>query len=195
MAEKEYRRITRWRARSKGLVTALGTRSSLWLAKDHILSIDSNRVVEEYKRFYFRDIQAFTIRQTRQRFIWNLILGTAMLITFILVFSLSGNLATAGTSSIPWLVIFLIPMLINSALGPTCVCYIRTAVQVDQLPPLNRMRRAHRFIERIRPLIASAQGSLTPEQISMGLGELTKVAAAAAATATPRVATGPLNLS
>src|SRR5437899_1170126 len=36
-------------------------KSTLWLAGDHILSIDSHRFSEEYKRYYFKDIQAIIV--------------------------------------------------------------------------------------------------------------------------------------
>ncbi len=39
--------------------------ASLWLADDHILSVRSWRCREEYRHFYFRDIQ--TISLTRGR--------------------------------------------------------------------------------------------------------------------------------
>ena len=62
MAEKEYQRLTRARLRRAGFFTAVATRSSLWLGKDHLLCIDSNGYGEDYKRFYFRDIQTITLR-------------------------------------------------------------------------------------------------------------------------------------
>src|SRR5438477_12551721 len=72
MAEKEYQRLTRARPRSKFAVVSSGN-SSLWLGKDHLLCIDSNGYTENYKRFYFRDIQALLIRKTERRKWWGLV--------------------------------------------------------------------------------------------------------------------------
>src|SRR5438093_13233817 len=36
-------------------------KATLWLAGDHILSVDSHRFSEEYKRYYFKDIQAIVV--------------------------------------------------------------------------------------------------------------------------------------
>src|SRR5213593_2882508 len=80
MGDQEYRRLTRSRVRHTGFFTLASTRSSLWLGKDHLLNIDSNRYTEEYKRFYFRDIQSITIRKTKRREIWNLVLMLLLLV-------------------------------------------------------------------------------------------------------------------
>jgi len=61
--------------------------------------------------------------------------------------------------------LFAIPMSINTLLGPACACNIRTAVQQEELPSLNRLRRARRVFDRIRPGIIAAQGQLAPGEI------------------------------
>src|SRR5258706_16109827 len=74
MAEKEYRRLTRTRARSAaGIVTI--SRSSLWLGKDHLLVIETNGYTESYKRFYFRDLQAIILWKTNRWLIGALVFG------------------------------------------------------------------------------------------------------------------------
>ena len=42
-------------------------------------------------------------------------------------------------------------------------CTIRTAVQTEELPSLNRVRKADKVLARIRPLIESAQRHEVPE--------------------------------
>jgi hypothetical protein len=196
VAEREYTRLTRPAVYSSGrIVVALSSRQSLWLARDHLLSIRSNRFIEEYKRFYFRDIQALTIRKTRRRQLWNAVLSLLLLVWLGLFMS---QMPQSGLSSDlwPWFVLLAlagVPLLINNLRGPTCTCYIRTAVQVEELPSLNRLRKVHKIEQRIRPLIAAAQGELTPEQLSSGMQELAQ--ATAAAEASRRFVTSPLNLS
>jgi len=45
----------------------------LWIASDHLLLVKSTRVAEQYKRFYFRDIQAFVIREKTFSFNRNMV--------------------------------------------------------------------------------------------------------------------------
>ena len=63
MPEVEYRRLTRARNRSRFALVAT-SRASLWLAKDHLLQIDTSGYTENYKRFHFRDIQALVLCKT-----------------------------------------------------------------------------------------------------------------------------------
>jgi hypothetical protein len=196
VAEKQYQRLTRPAAYSSGrIIVALSWRQSLWFAQDHLLSIRSNRFVEEYRRFYFRDIQAITIRKTRRREFWNIVLSLVfapslgLFMMRMVQFGFSSNLW-------PWFVLFGfvgLPLLFNNLLGPTCTCYMRTAVQVEELPSMNRLRKAQKILTRIRPLIATAQGELTAAQLSSGMQELAQ--AAAATEASRRFVTSPLNLS
>jgi hypothetical protein len=163
MAEKEYRRLT-----SMSRI-AFVSRSSLWLGKDHLLCIDSNGYTESYKRFYFRDIQAITFMATRRRLIWNWVLGVPTAIFLALLLGNLGSRQSWEQYEIAFYAIlasvFGVPLLINNILGPSCVCHMRTAVQTEELPSLNRLRRARKLLNRIRPFITAAQGALSPEEI------------------------------
>ena len=173
----------------------IAARESLWLGKDHLLSIASTWFTEQYKRFYFRDIQAITIRKTQRREVWNVILSLLSMIslTFLIrAFRRSGFSSDLLPSGI-MTGITAVPLVINNILGTACTCYIRTAVQIEELPSINRVRRAYKIIARIRPLIAAAQGELTAEQVSTGMRQLAE-ADAAAEIAKRRVVTSPLNL-
>jgi hypothetical protein len=50
--------------------------------------------------------------------------------------------------------------------------HLRTAVQIEELPSLNRIRRTRRVLDRVRPLIVAAQGPLAPEEISGRMSEM-----------------------
>jgi hypothetical protein len=82
-------------------------------------------------------------------------------------------------------------MVTNNILGTTCTVFLRTAVQVEEIACLSRVRRASNVLDRIRPFIAAAQGELPPEEISARIRELFDSAAAPRAG---KVVTGPLNL-
>jgi hypothetical protein len=64
------------------------------------------------------------------------------------------------------------------------MCQIRTAVQIEDLP-IRRLGKARKILERIRPLIAEAQGQLTPEEIQ---SQMQALAASPPAGATSPVA-------
>ena len=175
MAEREYIRLARPRVRS-GFHVSNATRSSLWLGKDHLLCVETNGFTETYKRFYFRDIQAIFIRRTIRRKTWNWILGTlaAMCVlawSYDLIFGSGVSAAGIVTGTI-FTTLFGVPLLINNLLGPTCVCRLRTAVQEDEVPALNRDKRFKKIMERVRPLIEEAQGLLPREEIPARMQEL-----------------------
>lgn len=161
MSQPIYSRLTGSRLRRKGVLSSLGAaRQSLWLGDDHLLSIDSTSYAEEYKRFYFRDIQAILISPNPRRAIWNGILG-AVLIMHVLVFAWLG---LGATTILITAVVLGIPLAINNVMGPACRTYLRTAVQVEEFPSLNRIARANRVLARIRPLIAAAQGTASSRE-------------------------------
>jgi hypothetical protein len=135
---------------------------TLWLGKNHLLRIDSKIFVEHYKRFYYWDIQAFVTQKTVRGKIVNGILsllgGGFML--------LAVQIGEAGLPIFGILTsLTLALLLINWMLGPTCVCHLRTAVQTEKLPSLNRLRTARKVLDRLRPWIAQAQGSMTREDL------------------------------
>jgi len=173
MPEMRYQRLTRARARST-FAAAFTSRSSLWLGDDHLLSVDSTGYSETYKRFYFRDIQAIVITETNRRTIWNgvLILPPVFALVGLMMsaFPLRQNVGAA----IAWSIIatiFLVPLLINNLLGSTCTSQLSTAVQIEKLPSLSRVRQTRKVLEKIRPLVTAAQGALTAEEVSERMRE------------------------
>ena len=164
MAEKEYRRLTRPRSRTAfGIVST--SRASLWLGKDHLLCIDTNGYTENYKRFYFRDIQAVIIRKTIVWHVWSAVLALFAGL-FALIAILGGDVVMGWVfGSIAGL--FVLALLINILRGPTCSFHMRTAVQVESFPSVHRLRGARHALEQLRPLIAAAQGQLPPEDIPL----------------------------
>jgi len=162
MADREYHRLTRSRSRSIfGIIST--SRSSLWLGKDHLLCIDTTGYNENYKRFYYRDIQALTFRKTDG---WIVMAGVFALLAggFGLIAVFGGDPIVAWVFGILAGICALV-LILNLAAGPGCKCFLRTAVQTEELISLNRLRRARKALERLRPLIAEAQGVLAAEEI------------------------------
>jgi hypothetical protein len=174
MAEARYKRLTRARA-SGTFAIAFMSRSSLWLGDDHILCVNSTGYSETYKRFYFRDIQSIILCATKRRVVWNWILG--ILAALCLARCNFGSLfkGEPHTETMVFLSIaifgFGIPLLFNNLSGRTCTCQLRTAVQIENLPSLCRVRQTRKVLEKIRPLIAAAQGEISPAEISARMRE------------------------
>jgi hypothetical protein len=113
----------------------------LWLGADHLLAVDSTLATEEYRRFYFRDIEAIVIRQTAQRQIWNWVLVVLLLLMagpFFFAW-LSARDGTFLAASIGCALFWLVFIAINTLRGATCQTHIRTAAQTEQLPSLGRL--------------------------------------------------------
>lgn len=163
MAAREYLKLTPLR-RTAGFAVVTVTRSNLWLGSDHLLCVETEGFNETYRRFYFRDLQAITLRRTRRALVLGVVTGA-----LTALFALLAIVVNDVTGR--WILGILggvcaIPFLVNLLYGPTCTCELRTAVQTEKVPSLSRVRRAHRVLNRIRPLIAEAQGQLTAEEIA-----------------------------
>jgi hypothetical protein len=166
---KEYRRLPGQGIRRQGFLSASvsARRARLWLGRDHLLAVESQWYSEDYRRFYFRDIQAVIIRKTIKGMVVNMVL------IFFGILTLLGVLATSDGAQIFWVImtsVFGVFLLVNSLSGPTCVCQLRTAVQTEEMPSLRRLWRARKVIARVRPFIAEAQGQLAPDEIAARLG-------------------------
>lgn len=154
---KEYERLPGRRRLTLGF-----TRTSLWLGKDHVLHVINRGYTEDYRRFYYRDIQALLVRKTSTGKIINITLGMFTAMNLLL---LAGGwlqkwesfvLIPLAVAAFLWLLIFLF----YATAGPTCVCHLRTAVQFEQLPSLFRVRTARKAIAQLRHRIETSQGSL-----------------------------------
>ncbi|MGO9227648.1 MAG: hypothetical protein ACLQKA_00360 [Bryobacteraceae bacterium] len=136
--------------------------SSVWLGPDHLLLVKSARFREEYKRFYFRDIQAIVTANAPR-----LHISTRFLLIAVLWLWALGTVGVmerehpAGSSIewIPWAVaaVLLVAWIYISA-GWSCRCRIYTAVSSEPLPSLYRTWTARRFLKKVEPYLAQAQG-------------------------------------
>ena len=137
---------------------------------------------------------AITIRKTKRREIWNMAL---MILLIVWLATLVDALLSVPVEEVAILwgtafVFVAVPLLANNVLGPACAVYLRTAVQIEELPSLNRVRRARKVVDRIRPLIVAAQGQLTPEEISIRMGKLIQASAEAETARQRLVVPGPV---
>lgn len=181
MPEIPYQRLTRTASRT-GIAVAVRSRGSLWLGADHLLCVENNGYRENYKRFYFRDIQAIIVQHTKRRVIWNAILPiplAAGLLGLLALLTAGERNEVAIILCLFFLGIITLFMVINNLLGTGCVCYLRTAVQVEQLPSLYRMPKTKKVLAKIRPYILAAQGGeLSAETVSLRMREWSLLSAA-----------------
>ena len=160
--EQEYKRLP-----GRRLLSAWGT-DSLWMGNDHLLSIKKKGYTEEYRRFYFPDIQSIYLVKTHDSTIWNVVVG-AILVALIFIFVVAWREWEWETEAlIAWGIltgVFLLILLVNFFKGPTCTCLLRTAVQTETMPSLHRVRSAQKAIQIIRSYVESVQGAVSPEKL------------------------------
>jgi hypothetical protein len=161
-------------------IAAARISTRLWLGDDHLLQVESaGGYSENYKRFYFRDIQAFCLRRTKNWFAVNVVLG--FLTGGFLLWTLGVN-EPAGKITLGIITaIFGFFLFLNLLRGPTCSCHLRTAVQHEELPSLRRVRNAEKVMGRIRPLIEAAQGTAQAEAMAEQYSSALAIANATAA--------------
>lgn len=136
---------------------------SLWQGTDHLLHIFSRFGIEDYKRFYFSDIQAIITRKTVVGKAQNIILGCLILLCGLPAILFDGGWSiffSAGSSFV------FILLLINLSRGPTCETRLMTAVQNEKLQSLHRLNKTFKVMDRIQPHIEQAQGTLTREDLN-----------------------------
>lgn len=133
---------------------------TLWQGPDHLLQIYSRLGVEDYKRFYFNDIQAIITRKTGMGIVVNFVLG-ALTILFGLFAGTSGggwfffNAIIAGVMLLIWIIHFF--------RGPTCETYLLTAVQTEKLHSLHRLKTTQAVMNQLKSLIEQRQGRVSSE--------------------------------
>jgi hypothetical protein len=182
MPDIQYQRLTH-----SGMLT-VNTRGSLWLGADHLLSVESNGYRETYKRFYFSDIQAITVQKTGGFKLWNIIAGIVILM--FLIFTIAEMSTSDNDKMIGMMIfggitgLFLLILLLHLTAGRTCKTFLRTAVQIERLPGMNRVPKTRKVLAKIRPLIATAQGGeLSAETVLARMQEWSTASATTPANA------------
>lgn len=127
----------------------------LWQGPDHLLWVEAFLWQEQYKRFYYKDIQAILLQRSEQHHIWTAVWGVLTLITGVIALALPGTPYVSG----PLTVIFVLCLLVNVLLGPACTVYLQTAVQLQKIT-LGRLRKATDVVDQLKEIIENAQGRL-----------------------------------
>ncbi|MEI9894521.1 MAG: hypothetical protein WDN28_11700 [Chthoniobacter sp.] len=145
-------------------------RGGLWLGEDHLLEVTSIVVLEQYRRFFFREARAFVVQRTNLRFLWSWILG-GVGAALALVAGSALWVALANEKE-DWHVAFFVPAVlfglaslcflilwvINLSLGPSCRCHLLTSTGWHALSAPTRLGKAERAQVQIAAVIQTAQG-------------------------------------
>jgi hypothetical protein len=133
--------------------------ASLWTGADHLLSVKSDRLLENYKRFYFRDIQAIVVTEVPRFPVSTraLALGALLLIAMLI----ARLRAPALTSWLGLLAAGLAACWIYISAAHSCACRLYTAVSREDLPSLYRTWTARKVVAELERRIAQAQGVFT----------------------------------
>jgi hypothetical protein len=168
-----YRRLP-GRGRRKGSFLSLTSPiSSAWVGPDHVLAVDLYGAAEDYRRFYFREIQAFGVKRTRRYEIWAAVL-VPLLVAFLWA-------TLAATDESRWFLgamalFFGLCLAIHLLRGPTCRCYVLTRVGREELGAFSRLRTARKALDALRPLVVAQQ-----REVALAIRRAREAAAAAAA--------------
>ena len=163
-----YKRLP---GKKKGFLIGYHT---LWQGEDHLLQIYSRLGVEDYKRFYFDDIQAIVTRKTGTCRIQNIVIG-ALAGLFCLFAITSGGGWGLFHASVAAAILLI--LLINVIKGPTCETVLLTAVQTEKLLSLIGVIRTKKrdqrdrvavYCERISETLFEARERLDRDRIPHG---------------------------
>jgi len=132
----------------------------MWRADDHLLVVKSVGCAEEYKRFYFSDIQAVVLSRSSSYLLWALLLPVIAMFLSAFMIEADSRAFLGGL-----LAVTLVVWVVHLAKGPTCTCWIQTGINKERLRMFNRVRQANRFWQRIEPLLAEAQGAFSAEEM------------------------------
>ena len=136
-------------------------RDRIWLAEDHFLSISSSRFVDTYERFYFADIQAIYFREWYSQYLVILIAQLVPCFAFLI-------LAIAHHRA--WLMP-LFPLatwtIAYAWLGPQGDCSTQTLLGTHAIPAVSRRPAYDQLLQRLVPLIETAQGALDIEGFTL----------------------------
>lgn len=149
----QYRRLPG----SAGLIF----RQRLWLGPDHLLLVSSNVLVQEYRRFYFGDIQGLVVAEVENaaRFYGMVLSGIAGAVTlglFAANHSVWGGLCGLTAAC----------LLIFTMTRPLVRCVLKTRVSTQHLSPVKQLESARRFASILRTEIEKYQGPLPAEWLA-----------------------------
>ncbi len=149
--------MTRYR-RLPGYRRGLFRSASVWLGPDHLLSVQSMRFHEEYKRFYLRDVQAIVVADATR---FHVSTRSILIAVLWLAAWLALRDFSVWAGVVLWTAaIVLIGAWLYVSTACSVTCRIYTAVSRDEFRSVYRTWTARRFLREVEPRISAAQGVL-----------------------------------
>ncbi len=145
-AETQYRKL----AGASGFLV----RYRLWLGADHVLAVRTALFWEEYRRFYFRDIQALVLTEVENSGVYWGYLIAGMAAVFALFLGFNGHPVYAVLAGIIALIVFLITYSV-----PNCRVFVKTQVSWEHLRSLKRLEKAREAVAALRHEVEMVQGA------------------------------------
>ncbi|ACL02672.1 hypothetical protein Dalk_0969 [Desulfatibacillum aliphaticivorans] len=139
--------------------------SYLWMAKDHLLCVNTTLFYDEsYRRFFFKDIQAIFFQKTISGFVW---MGFYLFISLLMGWGVVSGGPQAAAALLTPLFIFILLLVRRIYLWGSCKFWIQTESGVELIKSVNSRRRAKQLLAQLRPLIEQAQGGkFDPETLN-----------------------------
>ncbi len=142
----------------------LGGVNNLMVCPDHLLCIKSHGYSEDYKRFFFDDINWIKLVPVKLSLLIDVILGSGALVTFVLAATVSKD-----SSIFAWIlagVAFLVVVyiIINHLLGPSAKMIIQTYNQQDELV-FKRYKKAAKVLKVFKAYVNDAQGAISNAEL------------------------------
>lgn len=131
--------------------------SRLYIGKNHLLKSTIRGIHENYRRFAWEDIQAFTMRKTDWGWAINAVCGFVLFFLIVSFMNWHSNLPRSLVLHGMFFTPFLFALLWNIRRGPTCHVRIQTAVSDEWLGSLHRARLARRVLGQLAPIIKASQ--------------------------------------
>ncbi|MCF6176038.1 MAG: hypothetical protein L3J71_09760 [Victivallaceae bacterium] len=152
-----------------------GENSLFRVADDHFLYTESDGYKEDYKRFFFADIQAVKMIKRRDwTFIISIFVLFMVLVMFIMVVAVDGDYETGGVILI---IIAIAPLVIAVyclLVGCPVESIIKTAYGTDKVI-LGRRRRAEKNLHKMITYLEAAQNAPLDDAELYRLDEIEKV--------------------
>lgn len=142
---------------SAGLIVS----KRLWLGPDHLLLVSSNVLAQEYRRFYFNDIEAIVLAEIESaaRF-------------YGLVFSIMAGVFTVGLAMAGytfWAIFCAMVcgiLIVFTRTRPVVRCSLKTRVGTQPLASLKYVNTARRVVAILRAEIEKVQGMLPTDSFA-----------------------------
>ena len=137
------------------------SRSGVFLDEKRIMLVTSDAIGERCRRLALEDLLGVSIIRTRTGRLGNIFFTLVAFLTLLAgVISMSPGHSAGLIMAAIGAAILLFCTLFNASLGPTCRCYLRTAVQNAAVPSATRLKPARQLAAEVAAAVRVAQADV-----------------------------------